>query len=137
MQKHYFQLKKLGKLTYVKPGSAVRCLIKQLFFFLFQDSETLMSMSRSEGGPISLSLGLKTKRLPSSPFLLIHFHGGGFVAQTSKSHEVRCSFPAAFIVGFSFYFTLKDKSINQLEWNSLFSVGNKVNIFIYCFKHTN
>ncbi|XP_024123288.1 hormone-sensitive lipase isoform X4 [Oryzias melastigma] len=52
-----------------------------------QDSETLMSMSRSEGGPISLSLGLKTKRLPSSPFLLIHFHGGGFVAQTSKSHE--------------------------------------------------
>uniref|UniRef100_A0A3B3IK45 Hormone-sensitive lipase n=1 Tax=Oryzias latipes TaxID=8090 RepID=A0A3B3IK45_ORYLA len=52
-----------------------------------QDSETLLSMSRSEGGAISLSLGLKTKRLPSSPFLLIHFHGGGFVAQTSKSHE--------------------------------------------------
>ncbi|TKS82311.1 Hormone-sensitive lipase [Collichthys lucidus] len=52
-----------------------------------QDSETLLSLSRSEGGPISLSLGLKTKRLPSSPCLLIHFHGGGFVAQTSKSHE--------------------------------------------------
>uniref|UniRef100_A0A3Q1B722 Hormone-sensitive lipase n=1 Tax=Amphiprion ocellaris TaxID=80972 RepID=A0A3Q1B722_AMPOC len=52
-----------------------------------QDSETLLSLCRSEGGAISLSLGLKTKRLPSSPCLLIHFHGGGFVAQTSKSHE--------------------------------------------------
>ncbi|XP_035991086.1 hormone-sensitive lipase isoform X2 [Fundulus heteroclitus] len=52
-----------------------------------QDSETLLSLSRTEGGAISLSLGLKTKRLPSSPCLLIHFHGGGFVAQTSKSHE--------------------------------------------------
>ncbi|KAG8009932.1 Hormone-sensitive lipase, partial [Nibea albiflora] len=52
-----------------------------------QDSEALLSLSRPEGGPISLSLGLKTKRLPSSPCLLIHFHGGGFVAQTSKSHE--------------------------------------------------
>lgn len=56
---------------------------------LSQDSETLLSLSRSEGGAISLSLGLKTKRLPSSSCLLIHFHGGGFVAQTSKSHEVR------------------------------------------------
>ncbi|XP_061573183.1 hormone-sensitive lipase isoform X2 [Cololabis saira] len=52
-----------------------------------QDSETLLSLSRSEGGAISLSLGLKTKRLPSSPCLLVHYHGGGFVAQTSKSHE--------------------------------------------------
>ncbi|XP_035485492.2 hormone-sensitive lipase isoform X1 [Scophthalmus maximus] len=52
-----------------------------------QDSETLLSLSRSEGGAISLSLGLKAKRLPSSPCLLLHFHGGGFVAQTSKSHE--------------------------------------------------
>uniref|UniRef100_A0A8C6KMV1 Hormone-sensitive lipase n=1 Tax=Nothobranchius furzeri TaxID=105023 RepID=A0A8C6KMV1_NOTFU len=52
-----------------------------------QDSETLLSLCRSEGGAISLSLGLKTKRLPSSPCLVIHFHGGGFVAQTSKSHE--------------------------------------------------
>lgn len=45
-------------------------------------------MCRSEGGPISLSLSLKTKRSPPSPWLLVHFHGGGFVAQTSKSHEV-------------------------------------------------
>uniref|UniRef100_A0A8C5DKV7 Hormone-sensitive lipase n=1 Tax=Gouania willdenowi TaxID=441366 RepID=A0A8C5DKV7_GOUWI len=52
-----------------------------------QDSETLQSLTRSEGGAISLSLGLKTKRLPPSPCLLVHFHGGGFVAQTSKSHE--------------------------------------------------
>ncbi|XP_062255900.1 hormone-sensitive lipase isoform X1 [Platichthys flesus] len=52
-----------------------------------QDSEALLALSRSEGGSISLSLGLKAKRLPPSPCLLIHFHGGGFVAQTSKSHE--------------------------------------------------
>ncbi|XP_034029902.1 LOW QUALITY PROTEIN: hormone-sensitive lipase [Thalassophryne amazonica] len=52
-----------------------------------QDSETLLSLSRSESGAISLSLGLKTNCCPSSPCLLIHFHGGGFVAQTSKSHE--------------------------------------------------
>lgn len=66
--------------------------ISCLFFEMccrLQDSETLLSLSRSEGGAISLSLGLKAKRLPSSPFLVIHFHGGGFVAQTSKSHEVR------------------------------------------------
>ncbi|MFT7800606.1 hormone-sensitive lipase-like [Arapaima gigas] len=48
-----------------------------------QDSEELLAISRSEG----LSLGLKTKRSPRSPWLLVHFHGGGFVAQTSKSHE--------------------------------------------------
>ncbi|CAL8247495.1 unnamed protein product [Lota lota] len=52
-----------------------------------QDSEALLSLTRSEGGAMSLSLGLKTKPLPPSPCLLIHFHGGGFVAQTSKSHE--------------------------------------------------
>ncbi|XP_061771032.1 hormone-sensitive lipase isoform X1 [Nerophis ophidion] len=52
-----------------------------------QDSKTMLSLTRSEAGSISLSLGLKTKHLPSSPCLLIHFHGGGFVAQTSKSHE--------------------------------------------------
>uniref|UniRef100_H3CRY9 Hormone-sensitive lipase n=1 Tax=Tetraodon nigroviridis TaxID=99883 RepID=H3CRY9_TETNG len=52
-----------------------------------QDSETLLALCRAEGGAISLSLGLKTKRLPSSPCIVIHFHGGGFVAQTSKSHE--------------------------------------------------
>ncbi|XP_056141669.1 hormone-sensitive lipase [Lampris incognitus] len=52
-----------------------------------QDSEALLSLSRYEGGAISLSLGLKTKRVPPSPCLLVHLHGGGFVAQTSKSHE--------------------------------------------------
>ncbi|KAG9334634.1 hypothetical protein JZ751_007457 [Albula glossodonta] len=51
------------------------------------DSEELLAVSRSEGAPLSLSLGLKTKRSPPSPCLLVHFHGGGFVAQTSKSHE--------------------------------------------------
>ncbi|XP_051575958.1 hormone-sensitive lipase isoform X2 [Myxocyprinus asiaticus] len=52
-----------------------------------QDSEKLLAMCRSEGGHISLSLGLKSKRSPRSPWLVLHFHGGGFVAQTSKSHE--------------------------------------------------
>ncbi|KAG1947524.1 hormone-sensitive lipase isoform X2 [Pimephales promelas] len=52
-----------------------------------QDSEKLLALCRSEGGPISLSLGLKPKRHPPSPWLVLHFHGGGFVAQTSKSHE--------------------------------------------------
>ncbi|XP_035612608.1 hormone-sensitive lipase-like isoform X3 [Oncorhynchus keta] len=52
-----------------------------------QDSEALLSLSRSEGGPISLSLGMKTKQSPPSRGLLVHYHGGGFVAQTSKSHE--------------------------------------------------
>ncbi|XP_072547865.1 hormone-sensitive lipase isoform X2 [Salminus brasiliensis] len=52
-----------------------------------QDSEMLLAMARSEGGPISLSLGLKPKRSPPSPWLVVHYHGGGFVAQTSKSHE--------------------------------------------------
>ncbi|XP_067094667.1 hormone-sensitive lipase isoform X1 [Osmerus mordax] len=52
-----------------------------------QDSEKLLSMCRSEGGSISLSLGMKAKRSPPAPWLLVHYHGGGFVAQTSKSHE--------------------------------------------------
>ncbi|XP_073782133.1 hormone-sensitive lipase isoform X4 [Danio rerio] len=52
-----------------------------------QDSEKLLALCRSEGGPITISLGLKTKRSPPSPWLVLHFHGGGFVAQTSKSHE--------------------------------------------------
>ncbi|XP_062394954.1 hormone-sensitive lipase isoform X1 [Sardina pilchardus] len=52
-----------------------------------QDSEELLAISRSEGGGMSLSLGMKTKRSPPSPWLLVHYHGGGFVAQTSKSHE--------------------------------------------------
>ncbi|XP_052474373.1 hormone-sensitive lipase isoform X2 [Carassius gibelio] len=52
-----------------------------------QDSEKLLALCRSEGGTISLSLGLWTTRSPPSPWLVLHFHGGGFVAQTSKSHE--------------------------------------------------
>uniref|UniRef100_A0A8B9H2L1 Lipase, hormone-sensitive b n=1 Tax=Astyanax mexicanus TaxID=7994 RepID=A0A8B9H2L1_ASTMX len=48
-----------------------------------QDSEKLLAMARSEG----ISLGIKPKRSPPSPWLVVHYHGGGFVAQTSKSHE--------------------------------------------------
>lgn len=59
-----------------------------IFIFCLQDSEKLLALCRSEGGQISLSLGLKPKRHPPSPWLVLHFHGGGFVAQTSKSHEV-------------------------------------------------
>lgn len=52
-----------------------------------QDSDKLLAVARSEGGAISLSLGIKPKRSPPSPWLVVHYHGGGFVAQTSKSHE--------------------------------------------------
>ncbi|XP_066575444.1 hormone-sensitive lipase isoform X2 [Amia ocellicauda] len=50
-----------------------------------QDSEELLSLCRSEGP--SLSLGFKGRHSPPSSCLIVHFHGGGFVAQTSKSHE--------------------------------------------------
>ncbi|KAM9436362.1 hormone-sensitive lipase isoform 1-T1 [Clarias gariepinus] len=50
-----------------------------------QDNEKLLAISRSDGGSISLSL--KIKKSPPSPWLVVHYHGGGFVAQTSKSHE--------------------------------------------------
>ncbi|XP_075995495.1 lipase, hormone-sensitive a [Genypterus blacodes] len=52
-----------------------------------QDSEELLAFSRDDPPPISLSRVGWTQRQPLSPWLLVHFHGGGFVAQTSKSHE--------------------------------------------------
>ncbi|NP_001303654.1 lipase, hormone-sensitive a isoform X1 [Danio rerio] len=52
-----------------------------------QDSAELLSLSRPEGPQLSLSGGFNRQTAPLSPCLLIHFHGGGFVAQTSKSHE--------------------------------------------------
>ncbi|XP_034017365.1 lipase, hormone-sensitive a [Thalassophryne amazonica] len=52
-----------------------------------QDSEELLAFSRTDPPPISLSRVPWVQRQPLSPLLLIHFHGGGFVAQTSKSHE--------------------------------------------------
>ncbi|XP_032084318.1 hormone-sensitive lipase isoform X2 [Thamnophis elegans] len=51
-----------------------------------QDSEELLKLMRPEG-TLALELPWKSKTLPPSPYLLVHFHGGGFVAQTSKSHE--------------------------------------------------
>ncbi|XP_031593896.1 lipase, hormone-sensitive a isoform X2 [Oreochromis aureus] len=51
-----------------------------------QDSEELLVLSRTKPPPISTHLPWVQKQ-PRSPWLLIHFHGGGFVAQTSKSHE--------------------------------------------------
>ncbi|XP_033836340.1 hormone-sensitive lipase isoform X1 [Periophthalmus magnuspinnatus] len=81
-----------ASVTIAPPSAHIGCAPVQMRLISYdlregQDSETLLSLSRSDGGALSLSLGLKTKRLPSSPCLLIHFHGGGFVAQTSKSHE--------------------------------------------------
>ncbi|XP_033830916.1 lipase, hormone-sensitive a [Periophthalmus magnuspinnatus] len=52
-----------------------------------QDSEELLSFSRTETRPMSMSQLPWVQKQPLSPWLLIHFHGGGFVAQTSKSHE--------------------------------------------------
>lgn len=53
-----------------------------------QDSAELLSFSRTEGSQRSLPVGFRPQSGALSPWLLIHFHGGGFVAQTSKSHEV-------------------------------------------------
>ncbi|KAM8767071.1 lipase, hormone-sensitive a isoform 1-T1 [Acanthopagrus schlegelii] len=52
-----------------------------------QDSEELLSYSRADPPPISVSHLPWVQKQPRSPWLLIHFHGGGFVAQTSRSHE--------------------------------------------------
>lgn len=38
-------------------------------------------------GPRSLELRLRPQQAPRSRALVVHIHGGGFVAQTSKSHE--------------------------------------------------
>lgn len=54
-----------------------------------QDSEELLSFSRDDPPPLSVSQLPWVQKQPLSPWLLVHFHGGGFVAQTSKSHEVR------------------------------------------------
>ncbi|XP_012589099.1 PREDICTED: hormone-sensitive lipase [Condylura cristata] len=51
-----------------------------------QDSEVLNSMVKSEG-PRGLELRPRPQQVPRSPSLVIHIHGGGFVAQTSRSHE--------------------------------------------------
>ncbi|XP_056399602.1 hormone-sensitive lipase isoform X3 [Hyla sarda] len=51
-----------------------------------QESEELNAFAKPEG-PLSLDLHLRSRPGPLSPDLIIHFHGGGFVAQTSKSHE--------------------------------------------------
>ncbi|XP_032985244.1 hormone-sensitive lipase isoform X1 [Rhinolophus ferrumequinum] len=51
-----------------------------------QDSEELSSLVKSEG-PRSLDLRPRPQPAPRSRSLIVHIHGGGFVAQTSKSHE--------------------------------------------------
>ncbi|XP_078123933.1 lipase, hormone-sensitive a [Sander vitreus] len=52
-----------------------------------QDSEELLAYSRTDPPPIAASHFPWIQKQPRSPWLLIHFHGGGFVAQTSRSHE--------------------------------------------------
>ncbi|XP_014438309.1 hormone-sensitive lipase, partial [Tupaia chinensis] len=51
-----------------------------------QDSKELSRLVKSEG-PRSLELRPRPQQAPRSQSLVIHIHGGGFVAQTSKSHE--------------------------------------------------
>ncbi|KAK1330156.1 hypothetical protein QTO34_010342 [Cnephaeus nilssonii] len=51
-----------------------------------QDSEELSSLVKSEG-PRTLELWPRPQQAPRSQYLVVHIHGGGFVAQTSKSHE--------------------------------------------------
>ncbi|XP_075047005.1 hormone-sensitive lipase isoform X2 [Mixophyes fleayi] len=51
-----------------------------------QESEQLNAFMKPEG-PLSLEILLRSRPAALSPDLIIHFHGGGFVAQTSKSHE--------------------------------------------------
>ncbi|KAM9298838.1 hormone-sensitive lipase [Gastrophryne carolinensis] len=51
-----------------------------------QESDELSAFTKPEG-PLSLDLRLRSRPAALSPELIIHFHGGGFVAQTSKSHE--------------------------------------------------
>ncbi|KAI4571436.1 hypothetical protein MJG53_013542 [Ovis ammon polii x Ovis aries] len=51
-----------------------------------QNSKELSSFVTSEG-PRSLELRLRPQQAPRSRALVVHIHGGGFVAQTSKSHE--------------------------------------------------
>ncbi|XP_024151493.1 lipase, hormone-sensitive a [Oryzias melastigma] len=52
-----------------------------------QDSEELQTFFRSDNAPNSVSHLPWVQKLPPSPWLILHFHGGGFVAQTSRSHE--------------------------------------------------
>uniref|UniRef100_A0AAV2LDW4 Alpha/beta hydrolase fold-3 domain-containing protein n=1 Tax=Knipowitschia caucasica TaxID=637954 RepID=A0AAV2LDW4_KNICA len=52
------------------------------------DSEELLSYSRADTGPVAMTTLPWVQKQPHSPWLLVHFHGGGFAAQTSKSHEV-------------------------------------------------
>ncbi|XP_012508674.1 PREDICTED: hormone-sensitive lipase [Propithecus coquereli] len=51
-----------------------------------QDSEELSRLAKSEG-QWTRELWQRTQQAPRSRSLVVHFHGGGFVAQTSKSHE--------------------------------------------------
>lgn len=51
-----------------------------------QDSEELSSLVKSEGQRI-LELRPRPQQTSRARSLVVHFHGGGFVAQTSKSHE--------------------------------------------------
>ncbi|XP_012981442.1 hormone-sensitive lipase isoform X1 [Mesocricetus auratus] len=50
-----------------------------------QDSKMLNSLVKSEGP--RLELRPRPQQAPRSRALVVHIHGGGFVAQTSKSHE--------------------------------------------------
>ncbi|CAL8292385.1 unnamed protein product [Merluccius merluccius] len=53
-----------------------------------QDTNELLAYSDAEDPPMVLNMVSSwSQKMARSPWLMIHFHGGGFVAQTSKSHE--------------------------------------------------
>ncbi|CAL8298968.1 unnamed protein product [Lota lota] len=53
-----------------------------------QDTQELLAYSDMEESPMVLNMVSSwSQKKARSPWLMIHFHGGGFVAQTSKSHE--------------------------------------------------
>ncbi|KAM9738501.1 lipase, hormone-sensitive a [Menidia menidia] len=52
-----------------------------------QDSEAMATLARGDPAPPSASRLPWVQKKPRSPWLIVHFHGGGFVAQTSRSHE--------------------------------------------------
>uniref|UniRef100_A0A8C4T5B4 Hormone-sensitive lipase n=1 Tax=Erpetoichthys calabaricus TaxID=27687 RepID=A0A8C4T5B4_ERPCA len=52
-----------------------------------QESQELNNLVKSSGTSAKAERKLKKDLAPKSKHLVVHFHGGGFVAHTSKSHE--------------------------------------------------
>jgi hormone-sensitive lipase len=59
-----------------------------IFFFPNVEAVILLQMMQSELFQIADLKERVPNVLPQSPALIIHCHGGGFVAQSSRSHEI-------------------------------------------------